>query len=210
MATAERRQHLVRGLARGPLAALAIAVLAGGAVSAGVGDSGDGGPGAGGGGASEPPTAVSAAVAPGVDDVHDLIAAADLVVRGEVVATSRGRTFGEGGAAIVSRLVTVAVEEVLAGEPPGSPALLVEEEGWLPDGRELAVNGLAPSREGLDAIWFLQDVQGPDLPVWIVVDPRGRYAVRGDALDGPDVDDALVAAVESLGRGGLRDALRGG
>lgn len=38
---------------------------------------------------------------------------------------------------------------------PDDGALLVEEEGWLADGKPLVVDGAAPSTQGDVGIWFL-------------------------------------------------------
>jgi hypothetical protein len=157
--------------------------------------------------ADEEPVAV-ASDAPRYTRLADLVAAADLVVAGEVASTERGRTFGEpGGAAIVSRLVTLRVDEVLAGTAPaGAANVLVEEEGWLEDGRPLAVDGAAPTEEGDRGVWFLVDVDDPELPVYTVVNAAGRYLVEGEAtLVGPDGDDPLVAEVEAMTPDALAD-----
>ena len=55
--------------------------------------------------------------------------------------------------------------------------MLVEEEGWLDDGRALAVDGAAPTRTGDAGFWFLVEVDDPDLPVFTTVGAAGRYLV---------------------------------
>lgn len=171
----------------------------------------------GGRGATSPPaTAVAPAPvavssdAPRFSQLSELVAAADLVVAGDVASVARGRTFGDpGGAAIVSRVVTLRVDSVLAGTPPAAGTeVLVEEEGWLADGRTLAVDGAAPTEEGDRGIWFLVDVGDPELPVYTVVNAEGRY-LRGDG-DGDDLvgaagDDPLIARVEAMGADALAD-----
>jgi hypothetical protein len=96
---------------------------------------------------------------------------------------------------------------VLAGDEAGS-TLLVEDEGWLGDGTAIAVNGLAPSEAGMDAIWFLDRRPDPEVPGYLVINHQGRYVVDGDRLQGADGPDPLVAAVEPLGPGGLMHAVR--
>jgi hypothetical protein len=149
--------------------------------------------------------------APRYPTLDDLVAAADVVVAGEVESTDRGRTFGApGGAAIVSRLVTLRVDEVLAGTAPaGAPHLLVEEEGWLDDGRPLAVDGAAPTEVGDRGIWFLVDVGDPELPVYTVVNAEGRYLLDGRTLVGAAGDDPLIAEVEALTPGDLAARVAG-
>lgn len=150
--------------------------------------------------------------------LDELVAAADVVVRGEVEGTERGRPFGQpGGATIVSRLVTLRVDEVLAGTAPRAGTVLVEEEGWLDDGRALVVDGAGPTRPGDRGIWFLVEVDDPDLPVYTTVGAEGRYLVAGnegddaddtDRLVGAANDDPLVADLASRGPDGLAAAVR--
>lgn len=128
----------------------------------------------------------------------ELTDVADVVVRGEVVATERGRLFGQpGGSSIRSRLVTLEVREVLAGRASASDALLVEEEGWLEDGTPLVVDGSAPSVVGDDGVWFLLQVADPDVPRWVTISAQGRYLIDGEGLRGAAGDDPLVADLAS-------------
>ena len=136
-----------------------------------------------------------------------MVAASDLVVRARVDTTTRGRLVGEGEAAVVSRIDTLEIEEVLAGDVTGS-TLLVEEEGWLGDGTAIAVNGLAPSEAGMDAIWFLDRRPDAELPGYLVINHQGRFVVDGDRLEGADGKDPLVTRLEPLGPDGLTDAVR--
>ena len=126
---------------------------------------------------------VSAASIYDFGSLDELVEASDLVVRGRVEATSRGRAVGSDANAVVSRIVTVRVEEVLAGSV-ATPSVLVEEEGWLVDGRPVEVNGLAPSHEGMEAIWFLDALPPGELPGYLVINHQGRYALDGDRSGG--------------------------
>lgn len=146
-----------------------------------------------------------------VGTLDELLDTADLVVRGEVVATERGRWFGDGtgGPRIQSRLVTLRVGEVLAGVAPAAPSLLVEEEGWTEDGAPLVVDGLAPSREGDVGTWFLLDGGDPELGAYVVVSAQGRYLEDGDGtLRGADLDDDLVADLAGRTPDELAEAVR--
>lgn len=137
--------------------------------------------------------------APRLTSLEELVAAADVVLRAEVVATERGRVFGEpGGPAVESLLVTLEVAEVLAGPVPVDSAVLVEEEGWLEDGTTLIVDGAAPSATGDDGIWFLVEVGDPDGPVYVVISAQGRYLLDGDGLAGATGDDPLIAELSGL------------
>jgi hypothetical protein len=141
------------------------------------------------------------------DDLASMVAASDLVVRARVDSTAHGRLVGDGEAAVISRIDTLEVEEVLAGDATGS-TLLVEEEGWLGDGTAIAVNGLAPSETGMDAIWFLDRRPDAEVPGYLVINHQGRFVVDGDRLEGADGTDPLVVALEPLGPDGLTDAVR--
>lgn len=113
--------------------------------------------------AEGPPAVEVASDAPRFASLEELAAASDAAVRAEVVATERGRWFGDGagGTRIQSRLVTLRVTEVMAGVAPSSATLLLEEEGWLEDGAPLVVDGAAPSQVGDDGIWFVLDGTDP-------------------------------------------------
>ena len=207
----------------GPLAAVALA-LAAAVVTGQRGDdspstaAGSGGSGGSADSAPGPDTGADlvavASDAPRGGSLDELVAASDLVVRGEVEGTERGRPFGQpGGATIVSRLVTLRVDEVLAGAAPRAGTVLVEEEGWLDDGRALVVDGARPSEAGDAGIWFLTEVDDPDLPVYTTVGAEGRYLVAGDGGDtlvGADGDDPLVADLAARGPDGLAAAVRAG
>ena len=196
----------------GPLAAVALAV--GAAVATGQrGDDGAAKP-----GGDEPSPAEElvevSSDAPRHTTLDELVAAADLVVRGEVESTERGRPFGQpGGATIVSRLVTLRVDEVLAGTSPRAGTVLVEEEGWLDDGRALVVDGAGPTRTGDAGIWFLVEVDDPDLPVYTTIGAEGRYLTTpgdddADRLVGADNDDPLIADLAARSPESLAAAIR--
>ena len=148
----------------------------------------------------------------------ELTEASDLVVRGTVEQTSRGRVVGGGDPrasdanGVVSRIVTLRVDEVLegAGAQPGDK-VLVEEEGWLTDGRPIAVNGAAPTAKGDAGIWFLQSVRDPELTGYVATNGQGRFLVKpGDAsvLVGGDTKDPLVQQLAALTPEALADGVR--
>jgi hypothetical protein len=219
MATADRRAGAWRWA--GPIVVLALAVVV---VVGQVRRPGDPVPSPARAGASVPGT--------GVDDVveveatsrmrlttlAELTRASDLVVRGTVEQTSRGRVVGGGDPTasdengIVSRIVTLRVDEVLKGSAPtAGDEVLVEEEGWLTDGRPIAVNGARPSAPGDTGIWFLQSVRDPELTGYIATNGQGRYLVAADdptGLVGGDRKDALVQQLAALTPDALAQAVR--
>ena len=120
---------------------------------------------------------------------------------------------GAADASVVARVVTLQVEGVLGGRLAASTTtdrgtILVEEEGWLPDGRPLIVNGVAPSQVGDDGIWFLQVSPDPDLPSFLVINSQGRYLVDGNGLRGGDHRDALVQELQRLSPDALEQTVR--
>lgn len=129
--------------------------------------------------------------------VGELVSASDAVVRATVVAVERGRLVGGPGAGgVVSRRVTLRIDELLAGD--ASSTVLVEEEGWLADGTPIVVNGVVPSRRGDAGIWFLDALADPDLPAYLVVNSQGRFLQQGASLHGGDQRDPLVRELQAL------------
>ena len=178
-----------------PLAVLVIAAVVAAAVLV-TRDGGDGGGSAAPPSTSVPPDAVEVTSdAPAFASLQELAGASDLIVRGHVTSTARGRRFGDpGGSAIESRLVRLRVDEVLRGTlPEGEQTVLVEEEGWTEDGRPLVVDGARPTQEGDAGIWFLTATGDDTSGSWIVVNAQGRYLQDGDELVGAEGDDPLVA-----------------
>ena len=89
------------------------AVALGGFVA--LGDRSGGSPGGSSGEAGETPLPVAAASIYEFEDLGEMVEASELVVRGHVVTTARGRVVGEGESAVISRLITLQIDEVLAG-----------------------------------------------------------------------------------------------
>ena len=81
-----------------------------------------------------------------------------------------------------------------AGRRAGT--VLVEEEGWLPDGTPIAVNGLAPSTVGDRGVWFLDQVSNGEHPSFVVINEQGRYLESSVGTIGADHVDPLIEALE--------------
>jgi hypothetical protein len=222
MATAEAERSSPRTSLRpswrwaGPVLAIGIAVAVGLWAARGTGE-----PAVDTAATAPPVTVVIDASSPTVaPSLTELTAASDLVVRGTVVSTAQGRLVGGGdpadpaGSAVLSRVATVRVDEVLGGAGP-APAIgatiLVEEEGWLTDGRVISVNGAPPTATGDEVVWFLQSVQDAELTGFVGVGTQGRFLLRpGGVVVGPDRDDPLAMTVERLGADALLSRLRAG
>ena len=167
---------------------------------------------AGGPDADDPPPAlrVQATSVYDFSSLEEMSAASDLVVEAEVIAVERGRLVGEpdeGG--VISRIVTLSVSDVITGDPSaGASTVIVEEEGWLPDGTPLIVDDVEPSAVGDHGVWFLDaldDAGGADLPAYLVINSQGRLLERDDRVVGGDQTDPLVLAVQ---RGSFDDLIR--
>jgi hypothetical protein len=133
--------------------------------------------------------------------LDELVAASDAVVVGTVVAVDEGRLVGapaEG--AVVSRIASLRVGTALAGEV--ADVVIIEEEGWLPDGTPLIVNGVDPTAVGDEGVWFLDSIDDSELPAYLVINSQGRYLLDPTDPAGPlvggDRDDPLVRDLERL------------
>lgn len=161
------------------------------------------------------PVDVRAEGAPSATSVAELVTSSDVVVQGRVVAVERGRAIGTTSKGIVTRLVQLRVDRVLAGDAGivgADGSLIVEEEGWLPDGRPVRVNGVEPTREGDAGVWFLVKGRSEEFPYTAVVGEQGRYL-----LDPSDPSkfattpstDSLVRSVEAAGPAALAAQVAG-
>ncbi len=152
------------------------------------------------------PLAVEAKSSFQFNSVGDMITASDLVVVGRVVVTERGRLVGDplqGG--VVSRLVTVQVDASLWNPAQAdSSVVMVDEEGWLPDGTPIVVNGMQPSVVGDVGVWFLDRIPTDESPTYLVINSQGRFIESDGVMRGADQRDALVQELQRLSMGELR------
>lgn len=170
--------------------------------------------------AAAPPTGSATTLAPvEIDAVSvyefttlaEMAVASDAIVVGTVTATETGRLVGDpadGG--VVSRLVTIEVDEALRGEL--GPTIVIEEEGTLPDGTPLIVNGVRGSAVGDHGVWFLDRLDDAELPVFLVINSQGRFLTSptdpdGDLIGG-DQRDPLVQTLQQQSFTDLVDAVR--
>jgi hypothetical protein len=147
------------------------------------------------------PLAVAATSIYDFATLDQLVAASDAIVVGTVVAVDEGRLVGDpASGAVVSRVASVRVNRALSGET--ADVVIVEEEGWLPDGTPLIVNGVTPTGVGDEGVWFLDATGDPELPGFLVINSQGRYLVDPNDPRGPlvggDRDDSLVRDLERL------------
>lgn len=148
--------------------------------------------------------------------LREMARASDLIVVGTVTATEPGRLVGDpadGG--VISRLVTIEIEEAIGGSTDGADPLgtvVIEEEGTLPDGTPVIVNGVRGSQVGDHGIWYLDRLDDPEMPVILVINSQGRFLTpagdpTGDLIGG-DQSDPLVQQLQQMPLAALVDATR--
>ena len=170
------------------------------------------------------PIEVEAASIYDFTSLAEMVAASDVIVVGTVVATEPGRLVGDpASGGVISRLVTIDVDEVIGGDANGGDAnggdangseatIVIEEEATLPDGTPLIVNGVSPSAVGDHGIWFLDRIEDAELPVFLVINSQGRFLTpaqdpTGDLIGG-DQRNALVRSLQDQPLTGLVTATR--
>jgi hypothetical protein len=178
--------------------ALVVALIVGSAS-----DDADLGEDVGGAGSSEV-VDLEAVDAVSVSSVADMVASSECVLRGEVVHTERGRALSGD---LVSRLVQVRVDDALAGECP-TGTVVVEEEGWLPDGTEVTVEGWPGSREGDEGVWFLVSGRSDELPYAATVVAAGAPRWRNGESVAPDSVQSWFSDALADGPDGLAEQVR--
>lgn len=147
-----------------------VAALVVGALAIGFGLRGDAGDGDG----PHPEPVEISSDAPRLDGPDQLAAAADLVVVATVASTADGRTVTDPAdptTGIRTRLATLVVDEVLAGEAP--TPLVVEEEAALLDGTPIRVDGRSPAAVGDTGTWYLLAGDGEAFPYHALVGAQG-------------------------------------
>jgi hypothetical protein len=120
------------------------------------------------------------------DTLPEMVATSTTVVRGTVVAASRGMVIDEGDVTYTRRLLTIQVHKRLAGRPVGS-RVAVETAGWQQvDGEaetKLRVVDDVPVVTGASGVFFLYDFEH-----------NGRYGFVDDQgvllADGAEVSDS--------------------
>lgn len=128
--------------------------------------------------------------------LDEMAAASDAIVVGRVIATERGRLVGDpANGGVISRLVTVTVDEALAGVVGAT--IVVEEEGWLTDDTPITVNGVAATKVGDEGLWFLDLNDDAELSSFLVINSQGRFLFADDGtVQGGDQRDALVQQLQ--------------
>lgn len=152
--------------------AAVVAALVVGALAVGFGLRGEDGGGAGDASGAEPVELTSDAT--NLAGADELAAAADLVVVATVASTAEGRTItdpSDPATGIRTRLATLVVDEVLAGEAP--TPLVVEEEAALLDGTAIRVDGRSPAEVGDTGTWYLLAGEGEAFPYHALVGAEG-------------------------------------
>jgi hypothetical protein len=156
------------------------------------------------------PLAVAATSIYDFATLDELVAASDAIVVATVVAVDEGRLVGEPEeGAVISRVASLRVDTALIGDV--ADIVVIEEEGWLPDGTPLIVNDVTPTAVGDEGVWFLDSIDDSELPGYLVINSQGRYLLDPADPTGPlvggDRNDALVQTLERLTLPELIDAI---
>lgn len=142
------------------------------------------------------------------DDLGEMTAASDLVVRAHVESAEPGRVYGnadEGGQFQV-RQANLVVDDVLASKGPTPERIALEEEGWDADGTCYFMNGLTWSEVGNEYYYFLR--KNPDSDTYIHASSQGRALIKGDTLEAPTADTTLEEVIEQLTPTQLEDQVK--
>jgi hypothetical protein len=131
--------------------------------------------------------------------IADLAAGSDCIVTGEVVDVERGRLVGAADSALVSKLVTIAVSESAGCSSREIREIVVEEEGWLPDGAPVTVNGWPATEVGDRGVWFVAWNPSEDVPYAVTVSSAGSLRWRGGNVLLPDDAPSWLRAATAGG-----------
>ncbi len=133
------------------------------------------------------------------EDLPSMVATSTAVVRGSVVASSRGKVIDEQEVAYTRKLLDIQVQETLAGQPTDSHAQ-VEMAGWRQiDGEaetELRLADGLPVGVGDQGIFFLYDFEHDGR--YGMVNTQGVYLADGAEVRDSNRTDPLVRKLEAL------------
>ncbi|MCX6398025.1 MAG: hypothetical protein NTV23_16170 [Propionibacteriales bacterium] len=113
------------------------------------------------------------------DDLAEMAAGSDWILRAKVTDVRVGKTYGDSVEdQVITRLVVLDPIEVVKGvDVEGVPdTLTFEEEGWQGDGRGYVMNGVLWSRPGEEAWFFLRRTRDGS---YRLTSSFGRYTLVG-------------------------------
>lgn len=137
-----------------------------------------------GGDADDAPEAIDlVATGPQFSALDELVAAADVIVEGQIVAVDDGRAITDPAdptTGFTTALFQLDVERSFRGGDVAS--LIVEQEAALLDGTPIVVNGVEANKIGDSGFWFL--VRGDDeaFPYVALVNEQARLLVDGSGV----------------------------
>jgi hypothetical protein len=142
-------------------------------------------------------------------NIGELVASADAVLVGQVIAINRGRVLDHQDVVYTFMNIRVAVERVWAGRLPAT-AFTIERSGWERAARrpgwrgwfddtrerESRVAGELRLKDGDRGVFFVTRTN--DAPGWYVLAPEGLYLIDGADLVDTNRPGPLVPAVEAM------------
>lgn len=132
---------------------------------------------------SEPEAIAHGAEIYSFQDPAIMAVTADLVIRGEVTLIEPGRTVLPGEPeSFQYRAVTIEVDEVLRSADGSNPArVILEEQGYWPNGDGFMVEGITWSEVGDEGFYFLSNPSDSD--GYHLVNSQGRVLIGGGGLE---------------------------
>ncbi|WP_424342799.1 hypothetical protein [Ilumatobacter sp.] len=152
------------------------------------------------------PAAVDiAATGPRFDSLDELVAAADLIVEGRIVAVDAGRVITDPSDPTAGFSTALFQLDVTRSFRGGARApLIVEQEAALLDGAPITVNGLTANEVGDTGFWFLVRGSADAFPYVALVNEQARILVD----DAGRISGADSPFRESSSADELRSALQ--
>ncbi|MBI2840398.1 MAG: hypothetical protein HYX75_18935 [Acidobacteria bacterium] len=120
-----------------------------------------------------------------------LVAGADVIALARHESAVPGRIVGRGRDATPFTNNRFAIESVIKGNLTGRSIVVEQTGGRLPDGAIMDIDDGGPYEIGTRYLLFLKE--GED-GMYFLINHQARYALRGEALEGVDPTDEVIAS----------------
>lgn len=134
-----------------------------------------------------------------------LVAGADLVVEAAHIMAMPGRVVGEGEDATPFTDNTFAIGRILKGVHEGDELILEQTGGIMADGQLFGINDGGPYKPGAGYLLFLKSTGDGK---YYLINHQARYEIVGDALEGVDPTDPVVARMQQYNLADGRELVR--